>query len=371
MLIALLSGAAGAQSLDARESGRHYEVRYQHWVQNPTDNTLHDVRIYLPIPQSDCGQIVHDWQLMPADDSYDVKFVRDQYGQRVSMIRIPTLAPGAEVEIGFDCTVSLRAAGCVANDHDSANGRPAMPAGIQPLYTHDDEQVFDLQSPIIQQTAERLLTEHPDPTDRAEAIAAYVADTLAYVRDDRWDPAPTVLKRQTGSCSEFSFVFCALCRATGLPTRFVGGSMYSDGRIMPFKDTVWHRWAQVYLLDRGWVDVDSTLGPVGEQHSHLGRRHPRVLALTYSGSKSDVLGLGYIGANSHQHETPIFRVRFRPGADIQNRWHSFLVRLGNRAEVRSYFSPRPRVSGSSSSKSGRMRQQVSGRICRGSPGSGS
>ena len=100
-------------------------------------------------------------------------------------------------------------------------------------YTRD-HNIFGLQTPIIRETAAKLLQDHPDPNERAVAIHRLVADTFKYQRGDGWDAAPVVLERKSGSCSEFTHVFCALCRATGIPTRMAGASIVPAKRRLPY-----------------------------------------------------------------------------------------------------------------------------------------
>jgi transglutaminase-like putative cysteine protease len=110
-----------------------------------------------------------------------------------------------------------------------------------------------------------------------------------------WNPAPTVLKRGTGSCSEYTFVFIAMCRAAGLPARYVGSVVVRSedkGR-----DDVWHRWAEVYLPNYGWIPVDTSAEghrpyPGGKARL-IGVVGNRYLITTQSGGGSKYLDFYY------------------------------------------------------------------------------
>jgi hypothetical protein len=82
-----------------------------------------------------------------------------------------------------------------------------------------------------------------------------VRTRLTYNNDGRWDDAPQVLRQGHGSCSEYNFLFVALCRASGLPARYAGATARrnDDGT---YEDTVHHRWSEVYLPGYGWMPVD-------------------------------------------------------------------------------------------------------------------
>lgn len=64
-----------------------------------------------------------------------------------------------------------------------------------------------------------------------------------------------------GVCDEYSFLFTALCRAAGIPSRVVAGYWIVEKDI---KENVWrnipegHSWSEFYLPDIGWVPVEPT-----------------------------------------------------------------------------------------------------------------
>ncbi|MBI4720341.1 MAG: transglutaminase domain-containing protein [Chitinivibrionia bacterium] len=103
-----------------------------------------------------------------------------------------------------------------------------------------------------------------------------------------------VLKRGSGSCSEYTFSFVSLCRAAGLPARYQGSIVVrgDDASI----DEAFHRWAQVYLPNFGWVPVDANRGdspsPAG-QAKGIGELANRFLITTQSGGGSEHLGWSY------------------------------------------------------------------------------
>lgn len=55
-----------------------------------------------------------------------------------------------------------------------------------------------------------------------KGIYYYLHEKLYYERSGGWNTAPTVLERGNGSCSEYTFVFISMCRAAGVPARYVG-----------------------------------------------------------------------------------------------------------------------------------------------------
>ncbi|HWR83817.1 MAG TPA: transglutaminase-like domain-containing protein, partial [Candidatus Deferrimicrobium sp.] len=121
-----------------------------------------------------------------------------------------------------------------------------------------------------------------------------VIDHLEYERVGGWNTAPTVLERGNGSCSEYSFVFIAMCRAAGLPARYVGAvSIRGDDASW---DDVFHRWCEIYLPGYGWVPVDPSGGDSpwpADQADAFGYLNNRYLITTVSGGGSEYLDWGY------------------------------------------------------------------------------
>jgi len=117
---------------------------------------------------------------------------------------------------------------------------------------------------------------------------------MVYKRIGGWDVAPTVLQRGSGSCSEYAFVYIAMCRAAGLPARYVG-SVVTRGEDACF-DFVYHRWVEVYLPGTGWIPVDPSGGDQEsprEQAMFFGHLDNRFLITTESGGGSEYLKWDY------------------------------------------------------------------------------
>ena len=97
-----------------------------------------------------------------------------------------------------------------------------------------------------------------------------------------------VLKRGTGSCSEYNYVLSGLCRLAGLPTRYVGGST-NGFRPFPTTDAVFHRWTEVFLAGVGWFPVDCSrdANPIRGKRSHFGRYYTDVLVWCRQGGGPD------------------------------------------------------------------------------------
>jgi transglutaminase-like putative cysteine protease len=85
-----------------------------------------------------------------------------------------------------------------------------------------------------------------------------------------------------------------MCRAAGLPTRFVGSVVIRGDDAST--DDVFHRWCECYLPGYGWVPVDPSGGDratPAEVAQCFGHVEPRFLITTEGGGASEYLGWGY------------------------------------------------------------------------------
>jgi hypothetical protein len=70
-----------------------------------------------------------------------------------------------------------------------------------------------------------------------------------------------IFKSRTGDCNEHTVLFTSFARASGLPTRMVGGLVFRYGFFY------YHVWPEVWF--DGWVPVDPTLGQFPADVTHI------------------------------------------------------------------------------------------------------
>ncbi|MBN1196313.1 MAG: transglutaminase [Candidatus Aminicenantes bacterium] len=170
-----------------------------------------------------------------------------------------------------------------------------IPADLKPYLA--DGFKYDITHPVIRKATAEAVGKEIRPYWIMRRIFNYILDKIDYKLKPLggWNPAPTVLQRGTGSCSEYSFVFIAMCRAAGLPARFVGSVVVrSEDR---GRDEVWHRWPEVFLPRYGWVPVDpsaegkrDTPGGIARLIGTVGNRY---LITTEGGGDSEFLDTYY------------------------------------------------------------------------------
>lgn len=121
---------------------------------------------------------------------------------------------------------------------------------------------LQVDHPEIVEMARRISNGLDDPEERARRALAW---TYSHVRPEeipaKFLTALEVFREGRGTCTEYSVLFVALCRAMGVPARAAVGLLGTGGRLVP------HMWAQTYV--GMWVDVDPSYGQFGVDAAHL------------------------------------------------------------------------------------------------------
>jgi len=141
-------------------------------------------------------------------------------------------------------------------------------------YMIDENRVYDYNTsldlyekytapePLMQSNNSQIISKAHNVTDKsttipesASKIYSFVTKHLRYVIQDEERGAVWALENGVGDCSEYSYLFVAMCRAIGVPARVQAGFAFhyssetlEDG----------HMWAEYYLENYGWIPVDAT-----------------------------------------------------------------------------------------------------------------
>ncbi|HVN72478.1 MAG TPA: transglutaminase-like domain-containing protein [Desulfomonilia bacterium] len=73
-----------------------------------------------------------------------------------------------------------------------------------------------------------------------------------------------VLDRGKAECQGHAFLYAALARASGIPTKVVNGIVYSDD----FGVFLYHTWVESCIGD-SWVTVDPTFSQIRPDATHI------------------------------------------------------------------------------------------------------
>jgi Transglutaminase-like enzymes, putative cysteine proteases len=124
-----------------------------------------------------------------------------------------------------------------------------------------EESAIESNSSQIVKLAQQVTDGAATQLDKAKRLFAYVNSNLQYTQGDNTHSALQTLRQGGGSCEDFSLLYIALCRAVGIPARYVSGYRFSPGEVgwreMDL-DPFAHAWAEINLAGTGWVTVEPT-----------------------------------------------------------------------------------------------------------------
>jgi len=169
-----------------------------------------------------------------------------------------------------------------------------------------DGSKYWINDPFIQSSVRKAVGNIRNPYWIARNIFDYIRERMEYERVGGWNVAPTVLKRGSGSCSEYTFVYIAMCRAAGIPARYAGAVVVrgDDASL----DYVYHRWVEVYLPGYGWIPVDPSRGDrvwPRDQAMSFGHLSNQFLITTEGGGGSEYLGWDYNSSERWRADGPV------------------------------------------------------------------
>jgi transglutaminase-like putative cysteine protease len=284
-----------AEQAYTRSRPREAVITVTHDVINFGPGTVTDLNVYLALPKNRDTQ---DILSLDFDRPPDGRLA-DRWGQEVARFTKPSLKAGERIKTRMH--VKAKIYDVMYHLYpEKAGSLKEIPSDIQNLYLADDDK-YRLKDPVIQAAVREAVTRGDNPYWIARDIFDYLRGRLDYKRVGGWDIAPTVLQRGSGSCSEYAFVYIAMCRAAGLPARYVG-SVVARGEEASF-DFVYHRWVEVYLPGWGWVPVDPSGGDQEsprDQAMYFGHLDNRFLITTEGGGGSEYLKWDYNTSESWQ-----------------------------------------------------------------------
>ncbi len=260
-------------------------LEFRNGVYNYGPSTLKKVEIYVALPENKYNQ-----KILSIKYSHKPKILTDKTGQKYAYYVFKNVKPGKRVR--FTTTFKFyhwEVKSTVIPEFIKGN----IPEEVKALYLNGGER-YGLEDPYIKKVIDKLISPSDDFYTKVRKIYNFIGEKITYQLYGGWEPAPVVIKRGSGSCSEYSFSTVALMRAAGIPVRYVGAiSRRGDDRSY---DDVFHRWNEVYFPGYGWIPVDSDAGDSKDINNRIfffGGTKRRYLITTRHSGPSPYLGWDY------------------------------------------------------------------------------
>ncbi len=270
-----------------RDDARRGKVTLWCDVQNLGPGRITGGTVVLALPEDGPNQVLESvsW-------AEGARLETDQWGQRVAVYDLGELQVGATRSYRLEAVGTFTRISTKIYPHE-VGALKEIPRDIRKRYLVDADK-YRIGDPFIQKTVREVVGEETNPYFVARKLYDFLIGRINYQMVGGWDIAPTVIERGTGSCSEYTFAYVALCRAAGIPARYVGSLVLrgEDASV----DTAFHRWAEIYLPRVGWIPVDVNAGDEpwqGDRCFSFGGIANRFLITTRGGGDSSLLGWDY------------------------------------------------------------------------------
>jgi hypothetical protein len=139
--------------------------------------------------------------------------------------------------------------------------RPAAPGSADEALR--PSAIVTSNDPKIRELARGLVDERAPAHDKVAAILVWINANIAPEAVDAFS-ARDVLDAKRGECQGHAWLYAALARALGVPTRIVNGLVYAP----EYGGFLYHTWAES-LIDGDWRAVDPTFGQAQADATHL------------------------------------------------------------------------------------------------------
>ncbi len=272
-----------------RKDKQLHQVTFNHNVTCYGPGKIKSLNVNIALPENRVNQTII------GDYKYNIKpnkILTDKWGQKTALFQFQDIKPGEKTEIQVTTVFNSYNVRYFIYP-EKVGALNDIPNDIKEKYLVDNEK-YQINSKVIKETIEKVVGDEKNPYWIMRKIHQYLIGHLHYVMDGAWDTAPTVITNGHGSCSEYTFVFIALCKAAGLPTRYVGSTW--DRKELAYMDDMYHRWVEVYLPNYGWIPTDPTHGDrktPRDQAYPIGLVRNAALITTQSGGGSATMGWTY------------------------------------------------------------------------------
>jgi len=237
----------------------HYNVTKKYTFTNE-GSTTEDVFEYEVLGPLDTGlQEVMQIYCTPTP----VSISYDESGNPRYNFAVGPIAPGEQTTLTINFLIKIK----LSPDYYGSNiaQLDEIPSNLL-HYTIADEY-WEIDDPIIINLSLNLTEDKTSVLNKVTAIYDFVIDNIEYDYDKlekkdsgeligRYGAVETYTLGR-GVCGDFTDLFVSLCRASGIPASYVSGFIYhGDG---PFPSEKYgHAWADVYIPEYGWLQVDPT-----------------------------------------------------------------------------------------------------------------
>ena len=246
------------------------QMRYAFTLQNTTNRLLKHAEFwtYVPVKQTSTQRCVH------LETYHPYQLILDELGNQILHFAFDNLPPYAAKIITIKADLEL-------SDTPNRTFVQDVERFLQA------EKYVESDEPELCRFAEKFKDRKQIKT--AENIFRWVAENMQYTGysgNDRG--ALYALRNKRGDCTEYMYLFVALCRANGIPARGIGGYVCRANAFL--KPSDYHNWAEFYQAG-AWRIADPQ-------------------KKVFAQNQSDYIGMRVIGESQNNPMGKFHRFRF-------------------------------------------------------------
>ncbi|MHA1126485.1 MAG: transglutaminase-like domain-containing protein [Candidatus Heimdallarchaeota archaeon] len=220
-----------------------WRIIYTITVLNPTAKPIGNFTSFIALPVTiSPQQIVRSLELSPDEQ----KISTDVEGNHWTRYDIPRIDSGKRRTFGYTAFIEMSPMVIPRHNFDVTTSNPYSEKFLE-KYLRSEPHI-ESDHPEIMELAKTI--KNRNPLKFARNAINTVNNRLKYeIQPDEYGAAFAIEKGK-GDCTEYSALFVALCRATGIPARVVAGFTHAQN---------WERHATAEFLVAGrWIPVDVT-----------------------------------------------------------------------------------------------------------------
>lgn len=229
------------------------------WIETRAEQP-DQARVFLSEAAISKNDLLRDFSLVPVDKPIDKPATLRSLTLELSGFaeNLPLISDALQKAERLDGTL-VRFTVDVAPPPAAGAAPTAETADPQKYLEATDRILTD--NPGIMQRKKEILAETQDPRQMVGKLISWVAEHVTESSTDSQSPLET-LENRSGNSQSQALLYLSLARAAGIPTRFVSGLVFVEG-----KGFLYHSWAESYV--GYWLPVDPTFGEVPANVTHI------------------------------------------------------------------------------------------------------
>jgi transglutaminase-like putative cysteine protease len=224
----------------------------------------------------------------------DYRPITDEYGNQYAEFDLADMPPGSTTSIHVRYRIAVNGLA-----YDLSHCEEPVPLvqsaaeGEMPGNYLRPELHIESSNVQIIDLANELSEGKDTACEKARAFYDHVGDNLIYTFNRANWGAQAALGEMGADCTEYASLMIALCRASGIPARYVEGLAVPGEEAQDSARTE-HAWLEVHLPGSGWVPADPTMGrsPVNREE-YFAQFLPNHIIVTRGRNPSTLRGASY------------------------------------------------------------------------------